>query len=320
MKTMQVFIAILFLAAAGCKDENKNIIDASGNIESTDVIVSSKVTGQVESIIFDEGKRVKSGDTVMIIDHEDLELKLAQAEALVDAAKAKLNLLKNGARKEDIQLAENSLDQSEINLETSKKDFQRMKELYDSKTITKKQFEDAKAKYQLSQSQFNSAKQNLMKIKKFARPEEVKQAEANLKSQQALANVLKKSISDSYIISPISGIITQKFVEKGETVSMLSSLFKVSELETVKLIIYVSETDLGKIKLGQNAEVVSDTYPDKKYKGSIIYISPEAEFTPKNIQTKDERTKLVFKVKIKIDNQDFELKSGMPADASILLN
>jgi len=99
----------------------------------------------------------------------------------------------------------------------------------------------------------------------------------------------------------------------------MSSLFKVSDLATVDLVIYVSEVELGKIKLGQKAEVTIDTYPDRKYEGKVTYISPEAEFTPKNVQTKDERTKLVFAVKISVDNKNFDLKPGMPADAKVYL-
>ncbi len=156
-------------------------------------------------------------------------------------------------------------------------------------------------------------------MKNFARPEEIKQARANLNRQKAAVDLLKKNISDSYVVSPITGFIVQKYVEKGETVSMLSSLFKVSELRIVKLVIYISEENLGRVKLGQKADVSNDTYKNKDYKGTVIYISPEAEFTPKNIQTKDERTKLVYAVKIEIKNPDFELKPGMPADAVIHL-
>ncbi len=97
----------------------------------------------------------------------------------------------------------------------------------------------------------------------------------------------------------------------------MSSLFKVSDLRAVDLIIYVSEEELGKVKLGQTAYISVDAYPDKTYSGKVIYISPEAEFTPKNIETKDERTKLVFAVKIRIDNPKYELKPGMPADAEV---
>jgi HlyD family secretion protein len=99
----------------------------------------------------------------------------------------------------------------------------------------------------------------------------------------------------------------------------MSSLLKISDLLKVKLLIYVSEEELGKVKLGQKADVTTDSYNGKKYEGKVIYISPEAEFTPKNIQTKDERTKLVFAVKIEIPNPNFELKPGMPADAVVHL-
>ena len=317
---LKIFFAFAIIYSAGCGNGNdKDKISASGNIEATNAVVSSKVTGQITAIKYDEGSRVNEGDTVMIIDHDNLEIQLQQAIAGENAADAQLKLLKEGARAEDIQQAENGLQQAKINMNLAEQDFNRMKDLYSSKTVTKKQFDDAQAKYELTQSQYNSAQENLRKMKNYARPEEIKQAQANLDRQKAAVDLLKKNISDSYVLSPLAGFIVQKYVEKGETVSMLSSLFKVSELRTVKLVIYVSEENLGRVKLGQKADVTSDTYPNKTYKGTVIYISPEAEFTPKNIQTKDERTKLVYAVKIEIPNQDFELKPGMPADAIIHL-
>ena len=127
-------------------------------------------------------------------------------------------------------------------------------------------------------------------------------------------------MNDCYVTSPSSGFITKKFIEQGETAGMMSSLFQIADLSTVELVIYVSETELGMVKLGQKANINVDTYPDKSFEGKVIYISPEAEFTPKNIQTQEERTKLVYAVKIKVDNPDFELKDGMPADASIIFS
>ena len=321
---MKSLLKILFVFAliytAGCGNGNeKNTISASGNIEATNAVVSSKVTGQVIAVKYDEGSRVNEGDTVMIIDHENLEIQLQQAIAAENAADAQLKLLKEGARSEDIQQAQDVLKQAEINMDLAGQDFNRMKQLHASKTITKKQFDDVQARYELTQAQYNSAQENLKKTKNFVRPEEIKQAQANLNRQKAAVDLLKKNISDSYVVSPLTGFIVQKYVEKGETVSMLSSLFKVSELRTVKLVIYVSEENLGKVKLGQKAEVSNDTFKNKDYKGTVIYISPEAEFTPKNIQTKDERTKLVYAVKIQVGNPDFELKPGMPADAVIHL-
>lgn len=115
----------------------------------------------------------------------------------------------------------------------------------------------------------------------------------------------------------MNGFIVKKFFEKGETVMPMASLLKISDLSLVNLVIYVSEEELGKVKLGQSVNVSVDAYKGKTFPGKVIYISPEAEFTPKNIQTKDERTKLVFAVKVEIKNPDFDLKPGMPADAVI---
>ncbi|MFA3783579.1 HlyD family secretion protein [Melioribacteraceae bacterium 4301-Me] len=317
---LKTILAILFsiLTLIGCGNKNgQSIIEASGNIEATNVTVSSQVTGKIISILKDEGDKVNAGDTVLIIDHEALEYQLTQAKALADAARAQLDLLKEGARKEDIAQAEQAVKQAQTNFDVAKKDKERMENLFQQQSITGKQLEDANAKYKLALAQLTSAEENLKKLKNFARPEDIKQAEANLKRQLAAVSLLEKQIRDSYVQSPINGIIVKKYFEAGETVTMLSSLFKVSDLSTVKLTIYIPENELGKIKLGQHADVYSDTYPNKKYAGTIVFISPEAEFTPKNIQTKDERTKLVFAVKIEIKNPELELKAGMPADAVI---
>ena len=313
-------LTLFLIYFAGCNNGNdENRIRASGNIEITESVVSSKVTGEVVSILRDEGTKVNKGDTVIIIDHENLDLQLAQANASREASEAQLNLLRAGARSEDIVQAENTLKQAEINLELASNDKDRMTDLYKSQAITKKQYEDVEAKYEVSLSQFNTTQENLKKLKNLARPEEIKQAEANLNRQIAAVDLLKKNIRDCYVQSPLSGLIVKKFIEEGETVSMLSSLFKVSNLDVAELVIYIPEEEFGKIKLGQTADVSNDTFKDKIYKGKVIYISPEAEFTPKNIQTEDERTKLVYAVKIRIPNPNQELKPGMPADAVIKL-
>ncbi len=315
-KVLLIFLTGFLLYGCG-GNNNPDRIEASGNIEATNVIVSSKVNGEIKKILYDEGQFVNEGDTVMIIDHETTQLQLDQAEAAEAAAQAQLSLLRKGARKEDISQAEEGVKQARVNYDLAKKDKERMENLYQANSVSQNQYDNANAKFELAQAQLKSSKENLAKLKNFARPEEIQQAEANLDRQKAAAKLLKKSINDSYVQSPINGVIVDKFFEKGETVTQMSSLFKVSDLSTVDLVIYVSEEELGRVKLGQKADVSVDAYPDKNYPGKVIYISPEAEFTPKNIQTKDERTKLVFAVKIRIDNPKYELKPGMPADAEV---
>lgn len=314
------FSALIFSTFFSCSNNNsKKIVEVSGNIESTNVVVSARVSGEILTIFKDEGDMVNIGDTLLIIDPEIFKLKLREAEALLSSAEAQYELVRKGARVEDIQQAEQLLKQAEINLQTAQNDKVRFENLYQTKSISKKQYEDAVAKYDLALAQYNSARENYSKIKNISRPEEIKQAKANVERLKANFEMIKKNLTDCYVTSPIKGIITKRFVEKGETVTNLSSLFKISDLSQLELIVYISQTELPKLKLGQSVEVKVDAFPEKTFEGRIIFISPEAEFTPKNIQTKEERTKLVFAVKIKIDNPDYRLKSGIPADAMIKL-
>jgi len=311
-------VALLFFLFGCGNNKDKNQINASGTIESVNVTVSSKAAGQIKRLLVDEGDRVKKGDVLVEIDHDLLDIQIRQAEANVDFANAQLRLLQSGSRQEDIKQTEDLLKQSKINLDQSKTDKDRMEFLYSSNSVTKKQLEDAQTKYNLNLSQYNASKENLQKIKNLARPQEIEQSKANLRKNVAALELLKQNLEDCKVIAPVDGIISKKYVEAGEMVNQNSSLLKLSNLETVDLMIYVNEEELGKVKLNQKADITVDTYKDKVYNGKIIFISPEAEFTPKNIQTQDERTKLVFGVKIEIPNPQFELKPGMPADAKIV--
>src|SRR5690554_425360 len=260
-----LFMSFVLSILAGCNNNNHpEFIEASGTIEAIDVIVSAKTAGEILSIRFKEGEKVNAGDTILIIDHELLDIQLKQAEAGKEIAEARLNLMKKGAREEDIIQAEENLKQAEINLSLAKNDKERMENLYKSKSITTKQYEDALARFDLASAQFNAAKENLHKVKNIYREEEIKQAEADLKKSIAAVELLMKNIKDSYVVSPINGYLTEIFVEKGETVSQMSSLFKVADLDVVELEIYVTVEELGYIKLQQKAEIKIDSYKDKR--------------------------------------------------------
>lgn len=315
-----IIAALILFSFSGCgNDKNMNSITASGTIESVDVIVSSKVAGQVKKLNFKEGDKIKSGDHLLEIDHDLLDIQLRQAEAGVDLAYAQLRLLQSGARKEDIKQAEDLLKQAKVNLDLAKTNRDRVTEMYNGGAATDKQYDEAKASYEVALSQYNSARENAQKIRTIIRPEEIESAKANVKRAEANVDLLKKNISDCDVIAPVDGIVSKKFVEEGENVGPNTSLLKISSLGQVELVIYVPEAELGKVKLGQKADVTVDAFKDKVFKGEVIYISPEAEFTPKNIQTPEERTKLVFAVKLEIPNEQYELKPGMPADAKITL-
>ncbi|MDX9924575.1 MAG: efflux RND transporter periplasmic adaptor subunit [Ignavibacteriaceae bacterium] len=312
-------ILLLSLIITSCSGDNNNeYIEESGTIEATESVISSQVSGKVLSINKDEGSNVSEGDTLLIIDHELYEIQLLQANAGRDMAKAQYDLLVKGARSEDIKSSYEMLLQAEANYKLAESDKERMVNLFESNSITKRQLEETNTRYEVTKAQYNSAKENYSKIKNLARPEEIAQAKANYEKADAASKLIEKNIRDCFVTSPIKGTVVKSYIEKGETVSMLSSLAKITDLSIVELVIYVPENVLGKIKTGQKAEITTDSYAGKVYEGKVIFISPEAEFTPKNIQTKDERTKLVFAVKIEVPNPNNELKAGMPADAKVI--
>jgi len=308
-------LAVLSFVCAGCGNNHPGMIDASGTLEAIDVNVGTKVPGQVLRLYVDQGSRVRSGDTLALLDQSTLRLQWEQAKAGVDLARAQYQMLLNGARSEDINTARETLLQSESTLKNASEDFERMKSLLAAHSVTQKQYDDAESRLAVARAQNNSARQNLQKMQRFARPEEIAAAKARLDQAAAGASLLQQQLDDACIAAPVAGIVTHKPVEQGELLGVGSTVATISRLDTLNLMIYVADTDLGKVRLGAPAEVYVDTYPNRAFPAHVVYISPIAEFTPKNIQTKEDRTKLVFGVKLEVDNREGILKAGMPADA-----
>ncbi|MBD3169243.1 MAG: HlyD family efflux transporter periplasmic adaptor subunit [candidate division Zixibacteria bacterium] len=310
-------LSVAASALVSCGGNNDGIISATGTIEASEASVSSKVTGEIKAIPVEEGSLVHQGDTLVIIDRSTLDIQLRQAKAGYEFASAQLEKLLNGARVEDINQAEDALKQAEANLKVAESNYNRMKDLFDKNSITRQKMDDAEAAYTIARARCNSAKQAYNKIMNWARPEEIRAARAQTEQSRAAVDLIEKSISDSYVTAPISGTVTQLPVDVGELVGQGAVVSEISKTDTVDLMIYIPEPKLGMVKYGQRASITIDTYPDREFEGKVVYISPEAEFTPKNIQTKEDRVKLVYGVKIKIPNPDDILKPGMPADAEI---
>jgi HlyD family secretion protein len=318
---LTVFL-IMGLAAglfSGCRHE-QGIIRASGTIEATDVTVSAEANGKILSVNVTEGSLVEKGDVIALIDSSIPQLQKEQAEAGVVLAEANFALLMKGARSEDIKQAEDQLVQVSESLQQAKADYERMEELYSAGSVTKKQYDDAKTRYTVVQAQFSAAQQALSKLKNLARPEDIEMAKAKINQAKVAVKLIEKQIKDCTIKAPRRGTVTNKLVEAGEFAVTGSPVVVISDITSMSTTIYVSEAELGKIRIGQTAFITIDTFPDRQFDGIVAYISPNAEFTPKNIQTKEERIKQVFGVKIELDNPEGILKAGIPADAIIPVN
>jgi HlyD family secretion protein len=226
-----------------------------------------------------------------------------QARGGYEMAEAQFRLALNGAREEDVI-------QSEANYENAKTDLKRMEELYRAKSVSEKLLDDARTRFTVSQQIWE-------KMKHGSRQEEIDAARARRDQMKAQMAALQKKVNDCMVIAPLAGTIMKRFVEQGELVSTGSSLYRISDLSTMDITICVSESNLPKVKLNQKVVVTIDAFQNRNYEGNVIFISSTAEFTPKNIQTKDERTKLVFSVKVKVPNPDGTLKAGIPADVTL---
>jgi HlyD family secretion protein len=295
----------VLLLVAGCLDDSRSVIESSGIIEGTDITLTAEVAGKAREVRVNEGTRVRAGDTLILVDDTEYQLQLRQAEANLASFESAYRLALEGSRKEDVI-------QAEAAYRTAETDFTRMKDLIATQSVTQKQYDDAYARYV-------AAEQLYRKLKSGLRPEEINGARVRRDYAAAQRDLLKKKVRDCAVTAPSNGTVTLRGVEPGEFVGIGMNVLRITELERVKLTIYVNEADVGRIALGQEASVTIDAFGEsKKFNGRVVYVSPTAEFTPKNVQTREERSKLVFGVKIEIENPDGHLKPGLPADARIV--
>ena len=271
---------------------------------------------------------------------------IEQAEASVQKAKARLEELLAGSRPQEVAAAGATVEKARADLEKLRVDYERQKQLHDKDVISTREFEASQTAYEMAKAKLQEDEEKLKLVKEGPRKEEIEQARAALKESRERHALIKKGprketieqararlgrtkqglamaetrLSYTTLVSPLSGIVLSKNIEPGEYVAPGTPVVTIGDLENVWLRAYINETDLGRIKVGQKVRVITDTYPGKVYEGRISFISSEAEFTPKNVQTEKERVKLVYRIKVDIPNPRMELKPGMPADADILLN
>jgi HlyD family secretion protein len=313
------------------RDEDPDRIKLSGNIEVTQVDLSFKIAGRLVSREVDEGRSVSAGQEVARLDDADFKLRMAQAQAQVDLAQAALAELEAGSRPEEIAQAEASLAQARAaaraartRLELADQDLARNRALYEGKVISQRAYDETVTAQRTLQdgvfeteAQVARARATMDLVEAGPRRETIEQARARLQVAREGLALARRQLADTVLEAPFDSVVLSKAAEPGAYLNPGSPVVTVGQLARVYLRAFVGETDLGRIKLGQPAEVYTDSYPDKPYPGRVSYISDSAEFTPKTVQTDEERAKLMYRVKIELANPRGELKPGMPADAWI---
>jgi HlyD family secretion protein len=314
---MKRILLPITLLVAGCSTQAKspNIV-AAGHVEATDVHISAKVAGRLLEAPLKEGDAVKAGALLARLDTTDVELLIRQANADRAQAEADLRLRIAGARKEDIAEMEAQIRATEADISGAKLDLDRMQGLLDRNSGTAKARDDAKTRLSVLEARAAAQKQSLARLNAGSRPEEIEAARARVRSVEARIAALTQQVNDASMTSPVDGVLTSRVAEPGELLQVGSPICVITQLADAWLTVYVTDVDLARIRIGQEAEVKTDGGQVRK--GRLTYIASKAEFTPKNVQTRDERIKLVYRVKVGLDNADGFFKPGMPAEATFV--
>jgi HlyD family secretion protein len=253
----------------------------SGTVEVTEVEISPELSAKVATLYHREGEEVEEGDSLLDLDRSNLEAQLRAAEAAQQAAESQGSLAR--AKMANAQL-----------------DYNRSLKLYEAKAIAESTFDAAKTAYEIARNTYE-ASQN------------------QYKGAQFQVEILHVQLQKTHIVSPITGLILERNVEAGEVVSPGMVLMTIGDLQRPWVRVYIGEPNIGRVHIGQEAMVVTDAYPKREFPGTLRYIADEAEFTPKNVQTRQERVKLVYEARVYLSNKEGILKPGMPADVSLRL-
>jgi HlyD family secretion protein len=327
-----VLLTLSITACACAQEPPSNEVRASGHVEATDVRLAPEVGGRILTLAVKEGDRVEPNALILRLDATDFELAAARAKAERSQADAQLALLEAGSRREDIsqaqaqtQAARDEVAAARAELTSAEADLERFEALLKANAGSRKQRDDAGTRrdvarehVQAAESRVRAAEQSTARLVSGARPQEIAAARARVAAAAAQLATIEKSIGDTTLRSPIAGVVTEKLVEVGEMISPRTPAIIITDLAQAWADVFVPEPTVPRIRLGQQATVVTDA-GGPGMPGTVTYISPKAEFTPRNVQTAEERSKLVYRVRVTVDNKEGVLKQGMPVDAVIPL-
>jgi len=332
MKWLAVVLGLALVAGSCRSKAPADRIRVSGQVEATDVQLAPQVGGRLLELHAVEGDRVNAGDVVARLDVADTRIALTRAQADRDQAEAQLRLLLAGARPEDVRQAEAQVAAAQSNVgaaeaerASAQADVARFEALLASNSGSRKQRDDAvtrrdvaKERLQAAQDQARAARENLARLRAGSRPEEIQAGRARVAAAAAQTAAYEKAVADATRVAPVSGVVTEKLADVGELIQPRAPIVVISDLDHAWANVYVDEPFVPRLRLGQAATLFTDA-GGAGIAGTLTYVSQKAEFTPRNVQTADERAKLVYRVKVSVDNRQGVLKAGMPVEAEIPL-
>jgi HlyD family secretion protein len=316
-KIAQLLTLTLLLSLIGCTQSKEDVGKIYGSIEIRTARLAFNESEIVEQVLVDEGDSVEAGQVLAKLKSQRLEAQLSAAKAKRDAQAAVVERLQNGARTQEVATAEAQVAAGEVRLENTRKDYLRMKETVSSGAISQLSFDSAEAKMKESEADLHVLQQNLSLVQAGPRKEEIAQAQAALAALNSDVDLLSIRLADTTLRAPAAGTVESRLIEVGEMTGPSSTAFVVALNERKWVRAYLPEPQLSRLKPGDSVDVSCDSWPGKQFKGQVGFIASVAEFTPKIVQTEELRTKLVYEVRIWLDDPKDQLRLGVPVTVDI---
>lgn len=315
-----VLIIVLLAALAGgwfwYQSKQDKGLTLYGNVDIRTVNMSFRVGGRLQTLSVDEGDTIKAGQTLGQLDRAPYENALLQAKANVATARAQYELMTAGYRAEEIAQAQAAVTQAQAAYDYAQKFYQRQQGLWNSRALSANDLENARSSRDQAQASLKSARDKLSQYQAGNRPQEIAQAQASLEQAEAQLAQAELDLQDTTLLSPSNGTLLTRAVEPGSMLNAGSTVMTLSLTSPVWVRAYIDEPNLGQAQPGREVLLYTDGRPDKPYHGKIGFISPTAEFTPKNVETTDLRTDLVYRLRIIVTDADDALRQGMPVTLS----
>lgn len=292
----------------------------SGNIEAHESLLAFKVQGRIVALLVEEGQWVEAGTILARLEDDDYRQQMSLDEANLRVQEAELTLALAGSRPQEKQAAEQAVLDAEAELAQRKLDFERAERLYREGVGSQEARDQAETNRKRAEAAYRQARERLDQTLEGTRPEDIAIARAQLLRARESLELSRIQLSHTILRAPQAGVILVRQAELGEVVAVGTPVVTLADLDHVWLRAYLNETELGRVRWGQPAQLRTDTYPGKTYPGRVSFISSKAEFTPKSVETHKERVTLVYRIKIDVENPNHELKPGMPADGRIELS
>jgi len=290
-----------------------------GNIDIREVQLTVNGSEHIAKILVEEGDRVKKGQLLAALDTELLDAQLAEAQALFEGQQHVVARLKAGSRPQEIAKANADYAAAKSLAKTARDTAKRLGRLLSRNLASADDVEFAQAKADTTTAQAEAARQEWLLAVEGPRKEDIALAEAILKAKKASLMLVKQRLNNASLYSPSDGIIRNRILEAGDMVTPQSAILTLALTDPVWVRAYLPETELGRVASGFKADITSDSFPDKRYQGWVGYVSPTAEFTPKNVQTPELRTRLVYSIRVYACNDQNELRLGMPVTVTVSL-